>query len=227
MAWISRYFLSHHFVGFEGLEGIPGSLGGAVFMNASAYGTNLSQTLVSVRVWDGVNGFTNLQLDELNLGYRTSIFHEKSNRKLIIGAVFKCEKGDFRKIYKKMSLYHNKRHKYQEFMYPTLGSIFAGSVYRELAKINFRYYLVSSVYYFFNYRFKIFRRESPDDRRWINEYTAKVFNLKFEENPFSEKDMNTLINNGQHTDVYIDYIKKMQNITHGKLKLENEVVEGF
>ena len=39
--------------------------------------------------------------------------------------------------------------------------------------------------------------------------------------------MNTLINNGQHTDVYIDYIKKMQNITHGKLKLENEVVEGF
>lgn len=224
---LSRFFLMKRSRGFEGLEGIPGTLGGAVFMNASAYGSSLSQTLVSVRVWDEEVGFSDVPLAHLKLGYRTSIFHEKNNNKIIVGATFKLQPGDCREIYKKMCLYHNKRHKYQEFMYPTLGSVFAGSVYRELAKSDFRYYLVSSIYYFFNYRFKIFRRESPDDRTWLNDFTIKFFKLEFDDSPFSNKDMNTLINNGQHTDAYLDYIDKITKLTENRLKLENEIVRGF
>ena len=227
IADLARFFLSVGSSGFEGLEGIPGSLGGAVFMNASAYGSSLSTTLESVRVWDEETGFSLLTLPDLKLGYRKSVFHEADNKKVIIGAHFGLAPGDTDEIYRKMSLFHNKRHKYQEFMYPTLGSLFAGSVYRELAKFSLLYYMVSAAYYFFNYRFKIFRRESPDDRRWLNSFTEKVFDLRFPVAPYSAKDMNTLINNGQHTDVYIAYIEKMKELTKGKLKLENEIVGNF
>lgn len=227
MGKLSRLFLHHSYTGFEGLEGIPGSVGGAIFMNASAYGTNLSHTLISVRALSEDGSIKTYSASEINLGYRTSDFHNKKRGEIILSARFECKPGLKKKIYQKMSLYHRKRHKYQEFNYPTLGSAFAGSIYRELARTSALYYIVSSLYYFFNYKLKFHRRESPDSRIWLNNFTVKFFHIKLNSVPFSPKDMNTLINDSMHTDIHLDYIKQIQELTSNNLNLENEIVNSF
>lgn len=227
MEKLARYFFQHSFTGFEGLEGIPGSVGGAIFMNASAYGSNLSDTLISVRALSKDGTIRTYSTSEINLEYRTSDFHKNKRGEIILSARFGCKKDLKNKIYQKMSLYHRKRHKYQEFNYPTLGSAFAGSIYRELARKSKLYYIVSSLYYLLNYKLKLHRRESPDSRVWLNNFTVKFFDIKLKSVPFSPKDMNTLINDSLHTDAHLDYIRQIEELTSNNLKLENEIVRSF
>ena len=126
-----------------------------------------------------------------------------------------------------MELLHAKRHKYNEYMYPNLGSMFSGSVYRALGKRDPMYKLVSSAYYLWCYKWKMFRRESPINRKWINDYTVKRFNLKFDKQPFSDKTLNCVINNGHHTDELLDFIDQMRSLVGKHVPIENEVVNPF
>lgn len=64
-----------------------------------------------------------------------------------------------------MELFHSKRHKYQDFLYPSLGSMYSGSVYRELGKKDKLFRWFSMLYFLFNYKIKLFRRESPINRK--------------------------------------------------------------
>lgn len=223
---LSRLALIHGFGGFSGLEGIPGSVGAAVVMNAGAYGDDISGVLMSVDILDLEGKVSNLSLDKLELKYRDSIFRRKNNY-IILQVNFKCKPQDKKNIYKKMILFHAKRHKYQEFAYPTLGSLFSGSIYRSLAKKNLFFGLVSSLFFFFNYRFKIHRRESPMERVWLNNLAVKIFKIKYKKKSFSNKDLNTLINQGQGTDEIVSYINKMKDLLGEKVPIENEIVEKF
>lgn len=224
---LSRFALRHSIIGFEGLEGIPGSVGAAVFMNAGAYGDDIKKTLKSVDVILSDGMFKNYKSDELELSYRNSVFRTKKNDEIIYKCYFSCVKGDVDSIYNKMSLYHNKRHKYQEWMYPNLGSLYSGSVYRSLAKKDFIFKVISGVYYLIFYKWKLFRRESPDNRNWLNNFAVKRFKIKYKNQPFSNKDMNTLINNGHSTDEVLDYISQLQKLIGDKIPIENEIVKKF
>jgi UDP-N-acetylmuramate dehydrogenase len=224
---LSRFALFQSITGFEGLEGIPGSVGAAVFMNAGAYDDDIKKTLVSVDVILPDGSIKKYKNDELELSYRNSVFRTKKKDEIISRCYFKGKQSNLNSIYNRMSLLHAKRHKYQEFMYPNLGSLYSGSVYRSLAKKDLFFRLISSGYYLICYKWKLFGRESPDNRVWLNDIAVKRFGISYRVQPFSNKDMNTLINNGHHTDEILDYIDQLQKLIGDKIPIENEIVYKF
>jgi UDP-N-acetylmuramate dehydrogenase len=187
---LSRIALYQSIVGFEGFEGIPGTIGGAVFMNAGAYGNEIKKVLLKVEVVCPDGTSRTYSVDQLGLQYRNSIFRHEKNSEIISRCYFKAPAGDQKAIYKKMEFLHSKRHKYQEYMYPNLGSLFSGSVYRALGTRDPVYKMISSAYYLFCYKWKLFRRESPINRKWINDITVSRFGIRFDKQPFSDKTMN-------------------------------------
>lgn len=224
---LSRNFLFQEISGAEGLEGIPGTLGAAILMNAGAYGSKISDILLNVEALSPDGEIVNYNRDDLYFGHRDSTFKSERINDVILSCRLKGLKGDRDFIYDKMSLFHNKRHKYQEWMYPNLGSLFTASIYRYLGKKSLRFRLLSSLYVLINYKLKPFRRESPDNRMWLNRLVEKTFKLDFDNRPYSPKDLNTLINNGHHTDEILSYIHKIKKITDNKIQLENEIVHKF
>lgn len=224
---LCQFTLTNSFDGFSGLEGIPGFVGSAIFMNAGAYGCDISDNLISVKVFDLASGRVRvLEKFELNFSYRNSLFKDLPDKYIILSADFRIIFGDQLSIYKRMSLYHSKRHKYQEFAYPTLGSIFSCSIYRELSKKSFLFFFVSSIYYVLNYKFKLHRRESPMFRFALNKFAVKVFGLQTEVQSFSDKDLNTLVNRGQGTKEMLHYISRLHSVLP-EIRIENEIVQGF
>ena len=77
--------------GFEFASGIPGTLGGAVTMNAGAYGGDMKQCLVEATVMDLKGDIKKFNNEELELGYRTSILQEKDY--ILLEAVIKLDQG--------------------------------------------------------------------------------------------------------------------------------------
>lgn len=109
----------------EGLEfscGIPGSLGGAVTMNAGAYGGEMSDVLSSVNVLDEYGIEKTLSLEELELGYRKSIISK--NKYLVLSAILKLKKGNKEEIQSKMEDFTAKREEKQPLEFPSAGSTF-------------------------------------------------------------------------------------------------------
>lgn len=119
---LCRFALEKGLSGLEFAFGIPGSVGGAVFMNAGAYGGEMGDVLVSCRHMDqnGVPG--ELSLDEMNLGYRKSIYRETGF--VVVSARFKLQKGDKEEIKAKMDDFLNRRKSKQPLELPSAGSTF-------------------------------------------------------------------------------------------------------
>lgn len=224
---LSRFALYEEVGGYAGFEGIPGTIGGAVFMNAGAYNYSIDQVLIDVDVLMPDGSVETHPASKLGLKHRDSAIKRGEHPGIILRSRFRAEAGDPKKIYGEMELYHAKRHKYLEYMYPNLGSVWAGSVFRELGKKDRVYAVLSGVYFLLNYRYKLFRRESPINRKWLNDLTVKRFGLKFRKQPYSEKTINMLINNGHHTDELLDYIRQIQDIIGDSIPLENEIVQPF
>ena len=111
--------------GLTGLEfayGIPGSVGGAVYMNAGAYGGDISGVILSAESLDASGERVVRDAEELGLGYRKSIF--KENGETVIGATFRLEKGKSEEIASAMTEIIGKRKKSQPLEYPSAGSTF-------------------------------------------------------------------------------------------------------
>lgn len=108
--------------GFEFASGIPGTLGGAVTMNAGAYGGEMSQVLKSVKVLDENGNILNLKNDELNLGYRHSIVMDKGY--IVLEGIINLKTGQSDEIRKVMDELALKRREKQPLEYPSAGSTF-------------------------------------------------------------------------------------------------------
>ena len=108
--------------GFEFATGIPGCIGGAVRMNAGAYGGEFKDILVSAKVIDDEGVIRELSSDELELGYRTSIV-AKSNM-IVLEATLKLRKGEPDIIRNNISELAAKRRQKQPLEYPSAGSTF-------------------------------------------------------------------------------------------------------
>ena len=108
--------------GFEFATGIPGCIGGAVRMNAGAYGGEFKDILVSAKVIDDEGVIRELPADELELGYRTSIV-AKSNM-IVLEATLKLRKGEPDIIRNNISELAAKRRQKQPLEYPSAGSTF-------------------------------------------------------------------------------------------------------
>ena len=108
--------------GLEFASGIPGTLGGAVVMNAGAYGGEMKDVLEEVTVLDEEGQILTLKKEELKLGYRTSIVKEKGY--IVLEAVMKLNKADMTQIQDLMADYKERRTSKQPLEMPSAGSTF-------------------------------------------------------------------------------------------------------
>ena len=108
--------------GLEFAWGIPGSVGGAVYMNAGAYGGEIKQTIISATSITLDGEIKHYSADQLELGYRTSIF--KKNGEIILSAVFRLETAEKQDIQAKMDDFLGRRKNKQPLEYPSAGSTF-------------------------------------------------------------------------------------------------------
>lgn len=109
--------------GAEFANGIPGTLGGAVYMNAGAYGGQLSDIVCSTECYDLDNGaFLTLDNAAQHFGYRHSVFMEKNY--IILSSTLKLTKGEPEAIRAKMNELLQCRREKQPLSYPSAGSVF-------------------------------------------------------------------------------------------------------
>lgn len=110
--------------GLEFVFGIPGTLGGAVYMNAGAYGGSMSDVCISSEYYDIQTGKVSRLTDGSQcFGYRTSIY-QKHPERIILGATLKLQKGDTEQIAQRMHTYLEKRRATQPLDKPNAGSVF-------------------------------------------------------------------------------------------------------
>ncbi len=119
---LSNAALGRGLTGLEFAGGIPGSVGGAVTMNAGAYGGEIAQVLESVTFLDEAGEICTLPASECGLSYRKSVFSDR--RCLILEARFKLEQGDPTVIKARMDELTEKRKEKQPLEWPSAGSMF-------------------------------------------------------------------------------------------------------
>lgn len=108
--------------GFEFASGIPGTLGGAVTMNAGAYGGEINDCIVAATVMDREGNIIRLDRESLELGYRKSIIMK--DKYIVLEAEFVFNKGDITAIKDKMQDLNQRRKDKQPLEYPSAGSTF-------------------------------------------------------------------------------------------------------
>ena len=107
--------------GLEFAHGIPGSLGGAVYMNAGAYGGEMKQVLTEITaLWP--DGMRKMSAEEADLSYRHSVFSEEGG--IVLSAVVRLVKDDPAAIRARMDELMERRKKTQPLEYPSAGSTF-------------------------------------------------------------------------------------------------------
>ncbi len=116
------FALNNSLSGLEFAFGIPGTLGGAVYMNAGAYGGEMKDVLESVECVDNNGDVITIAKDDLGLGYRKSVFTE--NGYLILAATLKLKKADKTEIKSEMDDKLVRRKDKQPLEYPSAGSTF-------------------------------------------------------------------------------------------------------
>lgn len=112
-------------LGLSGMEfavGIPGSIGGAVYMNAGAYDGEMSKVVKSVRVMDAAGEVSELSASELDFGYRHSALQGSS--KIVTSVTVELAAGDKQAIAEKMADFSNRRITKQPLELPSAGSMF-------------------------------------------------------------------------------------------------------
>lgn len=122
LAQISKAALDAGLTGFEFAGGIPGTLGGAVSMNAGAYGGEMKDVLIEAQVINEQGEILTLSKDELKLGYRSSLVSQKGY--VVLSAKIGLEAGDTNAIRSRMEELALARRTKQPLEYPSAGSTF-------------------------------------------------------------------------------------------------------
>ncbi|MFL2019554.1 UDP-N-acetylmuramate dehydrogenase [Weissella hellenica] len=124
-AWIietAQMAYEYALTGLEWAAGIPGSVGGAVFMNAGAYGGQIDQVLESTDVITADGRLKTYAAAELAFGYRHSLIQETGD--IIVSATFVLKPGKRSVIGTKMADYNERRAQKQPLEFPSCGSVF-------------------------------------------------------------------------------------------------------
>lgn len=119
---VSDKAIENSLTGFEFACGIPGTIGGAVFMNAGAYDGEIKNVIKEAEVLDRDGNIKVLSKEELELGYRTS--KVMKDNLVVISATFELTKGDKEKIRERVNELTEKRESKQPLEYPSAGSTF-------------------------------------------------------------------------------------------------------
>lgn len=119
---VANEAVKNSLTGFEFAAGIPGSLGGAVVMNAGAYDGEIKDVLVEAKVLTPEGEVLTLASEELDLSYRHSCIPEKGY--IVLEATIELTPGDEMAIREKMADFKSRRVEKQPLEYPSAGSTF-------------------------------------------------------------------------------------------------------
>lgn len=119
---IAMAAMENDLAGFEFAHGIPGNAGGAVVMNAGAYGGEMKDVLKWVKVLDREGNVRTLEASELQMGYRTSVIAKE--KLIVLQMCIKLELGSMGEIGMIMDMFMQKRRAKQPLEYPSAGSTF-------------------------------------------------------------------------------------------------------
>lgn len=119
---LAAYTASHGLAGLEFACGIPGSVGGAAYMNAGAYSGEISQVLTRVQCYDFVHGLRWYEQEALDFAYRHSRFQHASQ--VIVKLVFSLEVGNKEATLAKITELNAQRECKQPLELPSAGSVF-------------------------------------------------------------------------------------------------------
>lgn len=119
---LARMCLKEEITGLEELSGIPGTIGGAVRMNAGAHGKEIKNLVKTVKCMDYQGKEKVFEAQELQFGYRTSRF--KKEKYIITEVTLEMQKGKKEEIQAKMEEYATYRKEKQPIEYPSAGSTF-------------------------------------------------------------------------------------------------------
>ena len=117
---LCRFALENSLGGLEFAYGIPGTVGGAVYMNAGAYGGEIKNVIQSARAADSDGNISEFSKEEMELSYRTSVFQRRNS--IITKAVFKLHKAEKSEIEARMNELMARRKEKQPLEYPNAGS---------------------------------------------------------------------------------------------------------
>ncbi|HER0075028.1 TPA: UDP-N-acetylmuramate dehydrogenase [Streptococcus pyogenes] len=112
----------HSLTGFEFACGIPGSIGGAVFMNAGAYGGEISHIFLSAKVLTSSGEIKTISARDMAFGYRHSAIQETGD--IVISAKFALKPGNYDTISQEMNRLNHLRQLKQPLEFPSCGSVF-------------------------------------------------------------------------------------------------------
>ena len=216
----------------EGLVGIPGSLGGAIYMNASSYGSFVSEYLKEVQIINQSCELIKLKKDDLKLEWRSTIFHKMKNF-VILNMIFEFPKENIstlETISNKTQKIRNHRMKFQEKKFPNLGSLFATKdLYSDISKTSITYYLLNKANRILSkIILKLFNEKILISYRKI---LVKIYSFFFnvtknDSFTLSDRTINCLINKGSpNANDAIKVIRKIQKKIKYSQRLENIIVD--
>lgn len=119
---VTKAAQAHSLTGIEFAAGIPGSVGGAIFMNAGAYGGDIDDVVTGAEVLSPNDQVDHLNFKQLDFGYRHCSVQE--NHQIVLSATFSLNSGIAEKIQKRMTHLNNLRASKQPLELPSCGSVF-------------------------------------------------------------------------------------------------------
>ena len=119
---IAQSLLKQELTGFEEISGIPGTIGGAIRMNAGAHGKEIKDLVKNVTVIDYNGNIKQMQNEEMQFEYRNSIISKE--KLIVLEATLVLQKGNKEEIQNKMKEYQNWRREKQPLEFPNAGSTF-------------------------------------------------------------------------------------------------------
>lgn len=126
LGWIAQKCLKNEIAGFEFASGIPGTIGGAIRMNAGAHGKEMKDVVTAITYMDRDGKIYKIQNEDAKFEYRHSMFSDKDY--IILEVEMQLEKGRADEIQGKMTEYANYRKEKQPIEYPSAGSTFKRGV---------------------------------------------------------------------------------------------------
>ena len=213
--------------GLEGLIGIPGTIGGAIYTNASSYGSCISDYLFKIEFIDKNGDIKVIKKKEIKFGWRKSIFQEIKNF-LILNVYFEFPKSNIRnsiEIDKKVEKIKHHREKFQESNLPNLGSLYASkNLYKDLSKLSIILFILYLIYilgtkitylFFEDKKLLVFRK-------YISKLYCIYFGIDSSNYSLSIKTINCLVNIGSDkSSSAFDLVEKLEKKIKKRVNLEN------
>ena len=228
----SNILSNKNFEGFSGLLGIPGSIGGSIFMNAGSFGHEISDKLISVNYLDQNLKIKTIEKKNINFDWRYSIFQDRLSQSLILSAKFRLDAGNNKKIQKHKFNSQKARSITQEKAGNNYGSVFATKwIYNESNYKNYIYKIIKKflnlIYVFALKNMKLEFTRSFFTKILIN-FNKKYFNINDSSNiKISNKSLNCFLIKTKKTkpSEYINFISSFKKKFNPKCKVEIRIYE--